>query len=44
MRNFAVLLVLMSGLYCSAQATDVDGEWQGIKNTPERVVFTAAVT
>jgi hypothetical protein len=44
MRNFAVLLVLLSGLYCSAQTSGVEGEWQGIKNTPERVVFTAEVT
>jgi hypothetical protein len=44
MRILAVLIALASGLYCSAQTTDVGGEWQGIKNTPERVVFTAEVT
>src|ERR1039458_4398947 len=44
MRIFAVLLVLLSGLYCSAQTSGVEGEWQGIKNTPERVIFTGEVT
>ena len=43
-RNFAVLLVLFSGLYCSAQSSGVEGEWQGIKNTPERVVYTGELT
>ena len=43
-RIFAVLLVLLSGLYCSAQSSGVEGEWQGIKNTPERVVFTGEIT
>ncbi|MFZ0735432.1 MAG: hypothetical protein ACLQLH_04325 [Terracidiphilus sp.] len=44
MRILAVLLVLASGLHCCAQTAGVDGEWQGIKNTPERVVFTGAIT
>jgi hypothetical protein len=44
MRNFAVLLVLLSGLYCAAQSSGVEGKWGGIKNTPERVVFTGEIT
>ena len=44
MRIFAVLLVLVSAMYCSAQASGVEGQWQGIKNTPERVVFTGEAT
>lgn len=43
-RIFAVLLVLLSGVYGSAQSEGVGGKWQGIKNTPERVVFTGEVT
>ncbi len=43
-RILTVLIFLVSGLYCFAQTLDVEGVWQGIKNTPERVVFTAEVT
>jgi hypothetical protein len=44
MRIVAVLLVLLSGVYGSAQSDGLEGKWQGIKNTPERVVFTGEAT
>ncbi len=41
---YTVLFVLLSSMCCSAQSSGVEGEWQGIKNTPERVVFTGEMT
>jgi hypothetical protein len=41
---FTVLFVLVGSIYCTAQSGGVEGKWQGIKNTPERVIFTGEVT
>jgi hypothetical protein len=43
-RIFAVLLVLLSGLYCFAQTSGVEGEWQAFKTTPEGAVFIGKIT
>ena len=41
---FAVIFILLSSMYGTAQSSGVEGKWGGIKNTPERVVFTGEIT